>query len=92
MKMHVIENVLEDVRTTSAQVATSNVLEVRTSEHVTTIGVDVLGGVGVARNGTVEGVTASVTEEVTRGVVKEAIKYAYEDVVGYALAFSCFIW
>ena len=63
------------------------------SIYVTTANADVLGGiVGVSRDATTKDVKAGVIEDVARGGIEEATEYAYEDVLGGAPIFSCFIW
>ena len=82
----------KDVRTARAQVVTLDVHDDPTSEHVTTVDVDVaIGTIGVSRDATAKGVNIGVIKDVAQSGFKEAAAYAFEDVHGGALVFSCFI-
>ena len=78
----------KDVRTARAQVVTIDVHEDPTSEHVTTVDVDVaIGTIGVSRDATTKGMKIGVIKDVARSGFKEAAEYAFEDVHGGALVF-----
>ena len=64
-----------------------------TSELLTTVDADVLGGtIGFSRGATTKDVKAGVIKDVARGGIEETTEYAYEDVLSGASIFSCFIW